>query len=404
MTSLLAVFLAALAFAATLFGSNNQRNLLILCAGVASVLVASAFPTIAALLAVLGGGVLIGGAAARRESILSVALGVALIVSSAIMGELSAAETAMAPLRAAATLLAGAGCGWLVQSWQPRASRWMIPVVIVTLLVLGLGLFGAYDIQSGMALLPITTDLGTKALLVFRGSNAVEAYPWMVPVPYSVISITVILALIPVGTFLSLRGRESVGRGRESVGKNQPASPVGSVFSVLVGVLLLATAFLVWGKAPEILLSTPDVVLLEQFRPASVASDWELVLRPLAESYRVDCFAILPILFAGLFVTLSGLLVGLRKRNVGSWTSPVSLWPASIAFTLSAMLFAAFQVDVAADTWAFAGGATTMLAASLCAAGLELQLGLSRHTRSRYAAIATLGGVVAWIVYWSVTI
>lgn len=393
MTSLLSVLSAAFAFAAALFGSNDQRHLVTLLAGVAAVIVACITPTTASVLAVLGGGVLIGGAAARRDSVLSVAVGVALIASSAVMGELAPAAASLVPLRVVAVLMAGTGCGWLLQSWEPRTRRWMMPVVGMAMLVLVGGLLAAHDITAGMAMMPVTTDVGTKALLVFRGSNAVEAYRWLVPVPYSVISITGILALVPIGALFSMRRGE---RGSKSL--------AGPAFSVLIGVLLLTSAFLVWGRAPEILHSTPGVGLLEPFRPASVASDWELVLRPLAESYRIDVFALVPVFFVGLFVTLCGLLIGLRNEDASSWTSSVSLWPASVAFTLSAMLFAAFQVDVAADTWAFAGGATVTLAAALCVAGLELQLGVRRRVRSRFAAFVAIAGIIAWLVYWSATI
>jgi hypothetical protein len=396
MIALASIFIVSLVLTASLFGNVKTRFWVTLVAGGAAVVVAWLLPTPASVLAGAGGGILVGSSLVQRPSTLSDCLGTALIAVGAVFGEVASGTVTLEPLPFMAMVLAGFGAGWILESWQASRARRAVVTTMGSFVVVSLSMIAVYGVDASMLELPVSGLNGEPALLVARGEMEVEAFRWLVPVPNSLVAIATFAALLPVGGYLLWRSKVTSNPKRSLWRQVAPFA-----FAGVFGAGLLAMTFLILGRAPEVLRLTPDAETLEIFRPSSVASQWEMLLRPLEESYRIDRFALIPFMVSGFASLALAFTSGLRVHDEDEWVSGVSLWPAVIAFSLSAMLFAAFRVDIAMGTWSGVATSTTMLIAALMAAGIELQVNLGRNIRNGLAAALVFAVSFVWIVEWS---
>lgn len=393
MTTQIAVFAAVIALAASLFDRAWLRYVATFAAGAIAIAVASWMNTPGTVLATLGGGVLIGGALNRRSDVVSDALGISFIATSAFVSEMSVGGSALFPIRLGALAFAGFGVGWLIESWAWSRTRRIALCGALVLLVATVGMALAFPIEASMLRLPVATDAGDKAFLVVRMVETVEAVRFAVPVESSLVALASLAASLPLFAYFVLARPP-----------NKEPSNGRWLFMATVGVAALLVAAFVIGRTPSFLAGVPGVDQLELFRPASVTHDAELMLRPVAESYRIDAFSRVPLLFVGIFLIVLSLMAALGTALTPDDEPDVSLWPGSAALVLSALLFAAFQVDIAAAAWSWTSGSAPTLAAALLVAGIELQVGVPRRSRNAIAGILALLAVIAWLIVWSAAV
>jgi hypothetical protein len=353
-------------------------------------------PTPASVLAGAGGGILVGSSLVQRPSTLSDCIAAALISVGAVFGQVVSGTVTLEPLPFVAMVVAGFGAGWVLESWQASRARRALVATMGSFVIVTVGMLLLYGVNGSMLELPVSAAGGEPAMLVARGEMEVEAFRWLVPVPYSLVAIASLGVLLPFGIYLLWRSNVTTNPERSAWRQIVPF-----IFTGVFGVGVLLTTFLVFGRAPEVLASTLDTDALELFRPSSVASGWEMLIRPLGETYRIDRFSLIPFMVSGFTSLALAITSGLRVREEDEWASGVSLWPAVIAFSLSAMLFAAFRVDIAMSTWSGVATSTTMLIAALMIAGIELQVSIARNVRNGLAAALVFAVSFVWIVEWS---